>query len=184
MNAFKNSSEATIQNSNYPILPIHNYQRNRILTFIAPKVVDPSGTGASWNANQAKISTATEASQGKGFTRNPIPLGYLPKAVAHNDFIFSVIAEETGFIGSIIIGLFSLIIANGIDLYCKDSFGSTIIGISVLFSTLFHKYWHGNWINSYYRAASFSKLRRLFCLKRFILQGMIQSIYRFRKDFS
>ena len=117
-------------------------------------------------------------------------LGYLPKAVAHNDFIFSVIAEETGFIGSsFVIGLFSLIIANGIRIsgMAKDSFGSQLaIGISVLFfSAFFHQYRNGHWNNAYYgTTASFFKLRRLFCLKLFYLQGIIQSIYRYRKDFS
>ena len=192
LNAFKNSSEATIQNSNYnSILPLHNYQRNRILTFIAPKVVDPSGTGASWNANQAKISTATGGLTGKGFLQGTqSQLGYLPKAVAHNDFIFSVIAEETGFIGSaFVIGLFSLMIANGIRIsgIAKDSFGSQLaIGISVLFLVHF-------FINIG-MAIGLTPITGLplpflsyggsFVLSCFILQGMIQSIYRFRKDFS
>ncbi len=83
------------------LLPSHNYQRNRILTFVAPDVVDPSGTGASWNANQAKITAATGGLSGKGlFKGTQAQLGYLPQAVAHNDFIFSVIAEVTGFLGS------------------------------------------------------------------------------------
>ncbi|MFT5825044.1 MAG: rod shape determining protein RodA, partial [Yoonia sp.] len=100
----------------YSLLPIHNYQRNRILTFVAPDVVDPEGTGASWNAKQAKISAATGGLAGKGlFKGTQAQLGYLPQAVAHNDFIFSVIAEETGFLGSaFVVGLFCLMVANGI----------------------------------------------------------------------
>ena len=50
----------------HSLLPIRDYQRNRILTFVAPDVVDPTGTGASWNANQAKISAATGGLSGKG----------------------------------------------------------------------------------------------------------------------
>ena len=192
LNITQNSSDTTIQNSHYnSILPLHNYQRNRILTFIAPKVVDPSGTGASWNANQAKISTATGGLTGKGFLQGTqAQLGYLPKAVAHNDFIFSVIAEETGFIGSsFVIGLFSLIIANGIRIsgMAKDSFGSQLaIGISVLFLVHF-------FINIG-MAIGITPITGLplpflsyggsFVLSCFILQGIIQSIYRFRKDFS
>ena len=80
------------------ILPIHNYQRDRILTFVAPDVVDPEGTGASWNAKQAKISAATGGATGKGLLKGTqAQLGYLPQAVAHNDFIFSVVAEEKAF---------------------------------------------------------------------------------------
>jgi rod shape determining protein RodA len=192
LNITQNSSDTTIQNSHYnSILPLHNYQRNRILTFIAPKVVDPSGTGASWNANQAKISTATGGLTGKGFLQGTqAQLGYLPKAVAHNDFIFSVIAEETGFIGSsFVIGLFSLIIANSIRIsgMAKDSFGSQLaIGISVLFLVHF-------FINIG-MAIGITPITGLplpflsyggsFVLSCFILQGIIQSIYRFRKDFS
>ena len=117
-------------------------------------------------------------------------LGYLPKAVAHNDFIFSVIAEETGFTGSsFVIGLFCLIIANGIRIsgMAKDSFGSQLaIGISVLFLVHF-------FINIG-MAIGITPITGLplpflsyggsFVLSCFILQGIIQSIYRFRKDFS
>ena len=188
----KNSSEVVFKNSDYnSLLPLHNYQRNRILTFIAPKVVDPSGTGASWNANQAKISTATGGLTGKGFLKGTqAQLGYLPKAVAHNDFIFSVLAEETGFIGSaFVIGLFSLIIANGIRIssMARDSFGAQLaIGISVLFIVHF-------FINIG-MAIGITPITGLplpflsyggsFVLSCFILQGLVQSIYRFRKDFS
>ena len=173
------------------IIPLRNYQRNRILTFIAPQVVDPSGTGPSWNANQAKISTATGGLFGKGFTQGTqAQLGYLPKGVAHNDFIFSVLAEETGFIGSfLVIALFCLIIANGIRIsgMARDSFGAQLaIGISVLFLVHF-------FINVG-MAIGITPITGLplpflsyggsFVLSCFILQGLIQSIYRFRKDFS
>ena len=192
LNITQNSSDTTIQNSHYnSILPLHNYQRNRILTFIAPKVVDPSGTGASWNANQAKISTATGGLTGKGFLQGTqAQLGYLPKAVAHNDFIFSVIAEETGFIGSsFVIGLFSLIIANGIRIsgIARDSFGSQLaMGISVLF--LIHFFINIGMAIGITPITGlplpFLSYGGSFVLSCFILQGIIQSIYRFRKDFS
>jgi rod shape determining protein RodA len=184
----KSISQTTEYNS---ILPLHNYQRNRILTFIAPKVVDPSGTGASWNANQAKISTATGGFSGKGFLNGTqAQLGYLPKAVAHNDFIFSVLAEETGFLGStLVIGLFSILIANGIRIagLARDSFGSQLaIGISILFLVHF-------FINIGMTIGvtpitglplPFLSYGGSFVLSCFILQGLVQSIYRYRKDFS
>ena len=138
-----------------------------------------------------RISTATGGLTGKGFLQGTqSQLGYLPKAVAHNDFIFSVIAEETGFIGSsFVIGLFSLIIANSIRIsgMAKDSFGSQLaIGISVLFLVHF-------FINIG-MAIGITPITGLplpflsyggsFVLSCFILQGIIQSIYRYRKDFS
>ena len=120
------------------LLPIHNYQRDRILTFVAPEVVDPEGTGASWNAKQAMISAATGGATGKGLLKGTqAQLGYLPQAVAHNDFIFSVVAEETGFLGSaFVVGLFCLMVANGIRIagLSKDRFGMQLaVGVSVLF---------------------------------------------------
>ena len=192
LDAQNNADQAIAETSTFnSVLPLHNYQRNRILTFIAPKVVDPSGTGASWNANQAKISTATGGFSGKGFLNGTqAQLGYLPKAVAHNDFIFSVLAEETGFLGStLIIGLFSLIVANGIRIagIARDSFGTQLaIGISILFLVHF-------FINIGMTIGitpitglplPFLSYGGSFVLSCFILQGLVQSIYRYRKDFS
>ncbi|MGB0409297.1 MAG: FtsW/RodA/SpoVE family cell cycle protein [Opitutales bacterium] len=173
------------------LLPIHNYQRNRILTFIAPDVVDPSGTGASWNANQAKISAATGGATGKGlFQGTQAQLGYLPQAVAHNDFIFSVIAEETGFLGSaFVVGLFCLMVANGIRIagLARDRFGMQLaLGVSVLFLVHF-------FINIGMTIGitpitglplPFLSYGGSFVLSCFILQGLVQSVYRYRKDFS
>ncbi|MDA9317237.1 rod shape-determining protein RodA [Puniceicoccaceae bacterium] len=173
------------------LLPIHNYQRNRILTFVAPDVVDPSGTGASWNANQAKISAATGGLSGKGvFKGTQAQLGYLPQAVAHNDFIFSVIAEETGFLGSaFVVGLFCLMVANGIRIagLARDRFGMYLaVGVSVLFLVHF-------FINIGMTIGitpitglplPFLSYGGSFVLSCFILQGLVQSVYRYRKDFS
>ena len=172
-------------------LPIRNYQRNRILTFVAPDVVDPSGTGASWNANQAKISAATGGLSGKGlFKGTQAQLGYLPQAVAHNDFIFSVIAEETGFLGSaFVLGLFCLMVANGIRIagLARDRFGMQLaIGVNVLFLVHF-------FINIGMTIGitpitglplPFLSYGGSFVLSCFILQGLVQSVYRHKKDFS
>ena len=172
-------------------LPIHNYQRNRILTFVAPKVVDPNGTGASWNAIQATISAATGGLTGKGlFKGTQAQLGYLPQAVAHNDFIFSVIAEETGFLGSaFVVGLFCLIVANGIRIagLARDRFGMQLaVGVSILFLVHF-------FINIGMTIGitpitglplPFLSYGGSFVLSCFILQGLVQSVYRYRKDFT
>jgi rod shape determining protein RodA len=173
------------------LLPIHNYQRNRILTFVAPDVVDPAGTGASWNAIQANISAATGGVTGKGlFKGTQAQLGYLPQAVAHNDFIFSVIAEETGFLGSaFVVGLFCLMVANGIRIagLARDRFGMQLaIGVSVLFLVHF-------FINIGMTIGitpitglplPFLSYGGSFVLSCFILQGLVQSVYRYRKDFT
>ena len=173
------------------ILPIHNYQRNRILTFVAPDVVDPQGTGASWNAKQARISAATGGVTGKGLLAGTqAQLGYLPQAVAHNDFIFSVIAEETGFFGSVfVVGLFCLMVTNSIRIagLAKDRFGMQLaIGVSVLFLVHF-------FINIGMTIGitpitglplPFLSYGGSFVLSCFIMQGLVQSVYRYRKDYT
>ncbi|MGC6423766.1 MAG: FtsW/RodA/SpoVE family cell cycle protein [Lentimonas sp.] len=185
------SSRAPVIGSYQSLLPIHDYQRNRILTFVAPDVVDPNGTGASWNANQAKISAATGGATGKGlFKGTQAQLGYLPQAVAHNDFIFSVIAEETGFLGSaFVVGLFCLMVANGIRIAgnARDRFGMQLaIGVSVLF--LVHIFINIGMTIGITPITGlplpFLSYGGSFILSCFILQGLVQSVYRYRKDFS
>lgn len=183
------SNTTTLSEEYQSLLPIHNYQRDRILTFVVPDVVDPEGTGASWNAKQAKISAATGGLVGKGlFKGTQAQLGYLPQAVAHNDFIFSVIAEETGFLGSaFVVGLFCLMVANSIRIagLARDRFGMQLaIGVSMIFLVHF-------FINIGMTIGitpitglplPFLSYGGSFVLSCFILQGLVQSVYRYRKD--
>ncbi|MBA3848922.1 MAG: cell cycle protein, partial [Opitutus sp.] len=116
-------------------LPLHDYQRNRILAFAQPDKVDPMGIG--WNQRQSLISVGSGGFIGKGWTEGTqAKLGYLPRSVAHNDFIFSVIAEEKGFLGSIaIIGLFGVLLWNGVRIagLARDRFGMLlVIGVTAL----------------------------------------------------
>jgi rod shape determining protein RodA len=72
------------------------YQQRRVLTFINPNA-DPLGAG--YHIIQSKIAIGSGMLQGKGFlhgTQNR--LNFLPEQ--HTDFIFSVFAEEWGFIGA------------------------------------------------------------------------------------
>jgi rod shape determining protein RodA len=124
----------------HSILPLKDYQRNRIIAFVAPDVIDPRGIGVSWNLRQSLIAVGTGGIFGKGFNSGTqAKLGYLPKAVASNDFIFSVIAEERGFFGSALILLvYVVLIFNGlrIAMLSRDRFGTYLaIGISALFLT-------------------------------------------------
>lgn len=80
---------------------LKNYQRERILTFLDPER-DISGSGH--NVLQARLAVGSGGMFGKGIgqgTQNL--LGFLPQTVSNNDFIFSVIAEETGFLGCLIL---------------------------------------------------------------------------------
>ena len=78
---------------------LKGYQQQRILTFLNPDL-DPLGAG--YHVIQSKIAVGSGMLWGKGFlqgTQNH--LNFLPEQ--HTDFIFSVFAEESGFIGATIL---------------------------------------------------------------------------------
>lgn len=78
---------------------LKNYQRERILTFVNPQVDNLS---SGWNQQQTKISIGSGGWTGKGFGNGTqVKLMFLPEP--HTDFIFSAIAEESGFLGVIIL---------------------------------------------------------------------------------
>lgn len=113
---------------------IHDYQRNRILTFINPDL-DPYGKG--YNVRQAQITIGSGGVLGKGLGRgSQSQLRFLPKP--QTDFIFSGIAESFGFIGSsVFIGLLALLILKIINIgnIARDNFGMLIcFGVAAMFS--------------------------------------------------
>jgi len=76
---------------------LKTYQNNRIRTFFDPNL-DPLGAG--WTIRQSIIAIGSGGFSGKGFLRGDQNLyGFLPKNIAYNDFIFSVLGEEWGFVG-------------------------------------------------------------------------------------
>ncbi len=80
-------------------LVLHDYQKQRILTFINPGR-DPLGT--SYNAIQAVIAVGSGMFLGRGLGQGTQSgLSFLPER--HTDFIFATISEELGFIGSLIV---------------------------------------------------------------------------------
>jgi rod shape determining protein RodA len=97
----------------------------------------------SHNVRQALISVGSGGLTGKGWrqgTQNA--LGYLPRAVAHNDFIFSVIAEERGFVGSVLVlTLYGTVLFSGIRIagQARDRLGRLLaVGVvTLLFSHVF-----------------------------------------------
>jgi rod shape determining protein RodA len=102
------------------------YQKKRILILLAP---DQDPLGAGYHIRQSKIAIGSGMFWGKGFlngTQNK--LQFLPEK--HTDFIFSVWAEEWGFVGSaVLLVLFSLLIvlALRVALRSKDRFGSLLV---------------------------------------------------------
>ena len=113
-------------------LMLKGYQKQRILTFLEP---DRDPLGAGYHIIQSKIAIGAGMLSGKGFlkgTQNA--LSFLPEH--QTDFIFSVLAEDWGFIGSaailflfLMLIIWSLNIAHG----CRDPFGALLaIGITAL----------------------------------------------------
>ncbi len=90
---------------------LHDYQQRRVETFLNPQV-DPKGAG--YQITQSKIAIGSGGLLGRGFLQgSQTHLAFLPEQ--HTDFIFSVIAEEFGFVGSIaILGLYYVFILIGI----------------------------------------------------------------------
>lgn len=102
------------------LISMTSYQRDRITVFMNSDL-DPLGAG--WNKAQSQIAVGSGRLWGKGYlngTQNI--LGFLPRTVAPNDFIFSVIAEETGFAGAIfVLTLFAVLIGSGMRAAAKAS---------------------------------------------------------------
>lgn len=172
------------------ILPLKDYQRNRIISFVAPDIVDPKGVGISWNLRQSLIAVGSGGLLGKGFNSGTqAKLGYLPKSVASNDFIFSVIAEERGFVGGVVVLLMYFVIifdALRIALLSRDRFGMYLaVGISTLFLThiLINIGMTLGLMPITGIPLPFLSYGGSFLLICCFLQGIVQSIYRFHLSY-
>lgn len=108
-----------------------SYQKNRILTLFNPES-DPLGSG--YHIIQSKIAIGSGGLTGKGLTNgSQSQLDFVPEQ--STDFIFSVLAEEMGFLGFILlITIYSLIIYRcfSLSLRCEDNF-SRLLGSSLTF---------------------------------------------------
>ena len=109
-----------------------DYRRARLLSFLQPDS-DPLNTG--YQTFQSLVGIASGGWMGVGPGASRAKWGFLP--YAHTDFIYTVIAEEMGFIGAItVLMLFIGLAVFGIRaaLRCDDKFGSLLgIGISMWF---------------------------------------------------
>ena len=108
------------------------YQIKRIVTFLNPEK-DPLGAG--YHIIQSKIAVGSGQFWGKGFLRGTQnQLRFLPEQ--HTDFVFSVFAEEWGFLGSsVMIVLFFFLILYGVNIArrSQDRFGALLaLGLTAL----------------------------------------------------
>ena len=105
---------------------LEDYQKERIETFLDPEQ-DPRGAG--YQQIQARITTGSGGLWGKGFRQGTQgQLRFLP--VAHNDFIFSVLSEEQGFVGVIVVlGLYLFVIMRSLEAakLAKDRLGAYLV---------------------------------------------------------
>ena len=110
---------------------LHDYQKQRLLTFLDP-YKDPLGTG--YHIIQSEIAIGSGGVFGKGWLKGTQShLDFLPEK--KTDFIFSMLGEEFGFIGTIsIIGLFLLVCFVGymISSRAEKGFFSRVVGISII----------------------------------------------------
>jgi rod shape determining protein RodA len=114
------------------------YQQERVISFLFP---DPNSTyGNSYNVTQALISIGSGGLFGMGYGHGTqVQLRFLK--VRHTDFIFSTIAEEFGFVGTVIVLLLLFFVVYRclrISIQASDRFGSLIafgFGILILFQT-------------------------------------------------
>jgi rod shape determining protein RodA len=134
------------------------YQVKRLLVYFGRNYVDYAGNvpsreegkrlqeeylDDSHNVRQAEIAVGSGGLFGKGWRQGQQNvLGYLPQAGKHNDFIFSVIAEEMGFIGSVtVLTLYAVILFTGIRIagQARDRLGKLLaVGVvALLFSHVF-----------------------------------------------
>lgn len=88
---------------------LKDYQKARIMAPYAPDVVDPTGDGVTWQANQSKIALASGQLTGTGlYNGTQSQSNALPEK--QTDFIFAVIGEELGMIGCCAVVLLLLLI--------------------------------------------------------------------------
>ncbi len=99
---------------------MHNYQKQRVYTFFDPES-DPLGSG--YNIIQSKIAIGSGGVSGKGYMNGTqSQLNFVPER--QTDFIFSIVAEEFGFIGSMaVLGLYALLIFMGILIASNSASG-------------------------------------------------------------
>ncbi len=177
------------QKSPIPKFLFKDYQRERILSFFRPEVIDPTGAGTTWNVNQAIIAVGRGGLSGTGWNRGlQAMLGYLPELAAHNDFVFSVFAEEFGFVGGVaLLAAYAFLIGNCLRTAARarDRFGALLCcGVAAVLTV--HVVVNIG-MNIGFMPVSGLPLPFLsyggsFVLSCFLLLGLVQSVHRYSRE--
>jgi len=136
-------------------IKLEEYQRQRLLVYFGQDFAPPNATPKqkaearrlqqekSYQAKQALISVGSGGFTGKGWRRGDQTAGgFLPPGAAHTDFIFSVIAEEKGFVGSVtVLTLYAVVLFTGLRIagQARDRLGKVLAAgvVTLLFSHVF-----------------------------------------------
>jgi len=137
-------------------IKLQDYQKRRLMVYFGRDYPAPAGASKvererlrklqfddSHSVRQALISVGSGGLTGKGWQRGTQKaLGYLPPTVAQTDFIFSVLAEEEGFAGSVVVlTLYGVILFTGIRVsgQARDRLGKLLAAgvVALLFSQVF-----------------------------------------------
>ncbi|HMD45877.1 MAG TPA: rod shape-determining protein RodA [Acidimicrobiales bacterium] len=116
---------------------LHQYQLNRLTTFLHQDSHNPALQGSIYNVNQAKIAIGSGGLWGKGFLHGAqTNLGYVP--FQQTDFIFTAVGEQLGFVGATVVlailGIIAWRILRAAQL-ARDSFGRLLCaGIFTFFA--------------------------------------------------
>ncbi len=119
-------------------LGLKPYQQERITAFINPEI---DKQGSAWAINQSLIAIGSGGWSGKGFKapNTQIEMGFLPATAVHNDYIFSAIGEQWGFVGGMfLIGAFALLLLTClfVAFFAGDQLGLLlVIGVAALIFT-------------------------------------------------
>jgi rod shape determining protein RodA len=136
-------------------IPMQDYQRQRLLVYFGADFAPANASAQekaearhvqlekSYQVRQALISVGSGGFWGKGWRQGQqTALSFLPAGAAHNDFIFSVIAEEEGFVGSVVVlTLYAVVLFTGLRIagQARDRLGKLVaVGVvTLLFSHVF-----------------------------------------------
>jgi rod shape determining protein RodA len=134
---------------------LHEYQQQRLLVFFGKDFAPKNATeqqremarraqaNSSFQSKQALISVGSGGLFGAGWREGKqTSLQFMPSGAAHNDFIFSVIAEEKGFVGSVtVLTLYAVVLFSGLRIagQARDRLGKLIAAgvVTLLFSHVF-----------------------------------------------
>jgi rod shape determining protein RodA len=115
---------------------MHDYQKRRIETFLDP---DQDPTGAGYQIIQSKIAIGSGGVVGKGYLKGTQKgLSYLP--MRHTDFIYSVVGEEFGLLGSLtVVVLYAVVILRGFRLAATARNGfASLMAVGLVGALFYH----------------------------------------------